>query len=606
MTSSVDVAELAAGLLDACRDRPWGVVSISVDAAEPLVDVEYLHDEIGDVCRLFVIQTGDLTRELDALLPERCQVYGGAARIYPIGSGWTATPERSPLRFVHEARLAASVTEKLVTDALGMANEAGLFAQAAPSAVRVRGVVKTLLAGGTRGWVQLDSGDLAIVWHELTFPEIPLEWVLREGQRVEGMLDPQTRRLIIDVIRPDAKQLLEHYPHGAVTLALVLAVERQTGTLSVHPSLPIEVTRRDVSSNPFDRVDLLLAPGDVVPVRVIRDQQGRTCLRLSDVDDDEEVLPALALVPGGEPWLVDGRHRPGAASEEPVPDAASPTHSIAGVTPPDEFGPEPFEIIPLSASPLPGPGRRRVAVAPIMPTAATAARPVAVAQPPATALQSTQLALEEARSRLRVLEQQLKQVGGLSALDKIATLRLELGESAAQNRGLREELKKVKADQQDQRAMLRRSRQTAATSGYSDRRTRFDDDGDWVRHEVQLAWIDRLDAADRVTWPLPGFGVGERFASSLEQLDDGYKAKALKAAVDVLTGRVRELPTRRPHPLREGDGMSESDVVRSDGARCMRVHVEKNVASARRLHYWVLPDGMIELSRVVLHDDMEP
>lgn len=42
---------------------------------------------------------------------------------------------------------------------------------------------------------------------------------------------------------------------------------------------------------------MLLTEGDVVRVRVMRDEQGRTRLRLSDVDDDEVVMPALS--PGG-------------------------------------------------------------------------------------------------------------------------------------------------------------------------------------------------------------------------------------------------------------------------------------------------------------------
>lgn len=31
-----------------------------------------------------------------------------------------------------------------------------------------------------------------------------------------------------------------------------------------------------------------------------------------------------------------------------------------------------------------------------------------------------------------------------------------------------------------------------------------------------------------------------------------------------------------------------------------------NVAGARRLHFWRLPDGTVELSRVVIHDDTRP
>ena len=46
--------------------------------------------------------------------------------------------------------------------------------------------------------------------------------------------------------------------------------------------------------------------------------------------------------------------------------------------------------------------------------------------------------------------------------------------------------------------------------------------------------------------------------------------------------------------------------TRADGAVCMRAYVEEGVPQSRRLHYWKVKDGLVELSRVVLHDDMAP
>ncbi len=99
--------------------------------------------------------------------------------------------------------------------------------------------------------------------------------------------------------------------------------------------------------------------------------------------------------------------------------------------------------------------------------------------------------------------------------------------------------------------------------------------------------------------------VGPEFATSLERLDDGQLAKTFKATVDVLVGRAADIAGRRLHPLRAGDGATAADLVRQDdGARCHRASIEQNTPAARRLHYWVRPDGGIELSRVVTHDDM--
>jgi hypothetical protein len=611
VTSSSDVVELATGLLDPRRELPWGVISIPVAAETPLIDVEQLVDEAGDVCRFFVIQTGTLTRELDAMLPDRCQVYGGASRIYPVGTQWTIQPEQSPLRFAHDTKAAAIVVDTLVTDALAMAKLAGLFAKPASTSVRASGEVRSLLAGGTRAFVELDTGGFATIVHELTFPHIPLEWVIREEQRVDGLYDPRTKRLALDVVRVAASELLEHYPHGTVTLAFVVSVERQSGVLAVHPSLPITVARADVSSNSRDRVDLLLAPGDVVRVRVVRDAQGRTRLRLNDLDDDETIQPALALVTGGDPWLEEDRHKP-----EPAPRAEvrleaeipSALETPAPAAPTSSDSPDLSENLPAAVlRPRPAPGLHQPQSAAPGPPAPPSLPAAVSTKRQSAALISTQLALAQERDRIRQLEEQLKHMGGEGAIEKVAIMRLELGELHAENRRIHDQLHKTRSDQQTQRTLLRKARQADTTPKLSDRRERFDDAEEWMRHEIYLAWVNRMDAVDRRLWPLPPeYTVGEHFAPSLEQLGSQSHDKALKAVVDVLTGRARELPTRAPHPLRSGDGMAAADVVRADGARCMRVHIEKNVAAARRLHYWQRDDGDIELSRLVLHDDMEP
>lgn len=594
---------------------------------------------------MFVIPTGTLTRELDDLLPDRCQVYGGAARVYPAGTTWHNAPEESPLRIVHNSRDRADVTDKLIADALGMAHTAGLFSKPALSSFPASGNVRSLLAGGKRAFVQMDSGGFATIVHELTFPQIPLDWVIREGQRVTGLYDPETKRLALDVVRVEPRKLLEHYPNGAVTLAFVVSVERQTGVLAVHPSIPITVTRAQVSTNPLDRVDLLLAAGDVVRVRVVRDAQGRTALRLSDVDDDEEISAPLALIPGGESWLVEDRHKPEIVPTKSVPlerddESAQPTKSDdPGLGINDSAGPlrdtaalpgDPADsTLPAGTAsrpaPRPGPGIHLITAAVDSAPDPKSDSPVnaePISEPlgefndsptqsaprhKSSALLTTQLALQQERERTRQLEEKLQDMGSESAREQASILRFELRELHAENFRQQEQLRKLKAEQQTQRALLRQARQTVSEPRHVQRRERFDTADDWVRHEIYLAWIERMDPRDRAIWPLPAqFEVGEHFVPSLEQLDSSSQDKALKAVVDVLTSRARELPARALHPLRSGDGATASDVVRSDGARCMRVHVEKSVASARRLHFWQCDGGGIELSRVVLHDDMEP
>lgn len=652
VTSSAAVRDLAHGLLDPCRATPWCVVTIAPGSAEPFFDIVDLDLQIGDVCPIFVLATGPLTRELDELLPHRCQVFGGAARAYPVDLAWTGRPELSPLRFPHASQSQSSATNKLAADALTMATGAGLFGQPPAAAVRVRGTVRSLLAGDARAFVQLDSGGYATLLHELLFPNIPLSWVVQEGLPVEGFFDPETKRLTLDTTDPDAAELLRRFPAGSVTLALVIAVELQSARIAVHPSVPITVCRADVSSNPLDRVDLLLAAGDVVRVRIVRDEQGRLRLRLSDVDDDEPILPSMMLLQGGRPWLEEDRQllpapdggadaagvgsqvvdpfgevpagsdaaRAELGSAEPGPiETVLAGFATASLQPadlsPDKLAPAAPATSRRTGFPVPGPGRRKVLAPVAVPEVTPAPAPAAAAAPSASSLRagalvSTQLALTMERATTRQLRAALAELDApRGGQDNHATLRLELGEVLAENSRLKRDLAAVRGDQQAQRTLLRRARQQErAVPGPAARRERFDDADEWLRHEIGLAWIDRLGPSDRVRWPLPvTFVIGVRFAESVSALDPGLLPKMLRTVVDVLTGRARDLPARGLHALRRGEVATAADLIRPrDGARCFRVYVEQNTPSARRLHYWAVTDGTIELSRVVLHDDMEP
>lgn len=626
VTTSKHVTRLAEGLLDPHRDQPWGLVSIPESSDRPLVDIQHLHDEVGDVCRIHTIKTGALTRELESLLPARCQVYGGASRIYPVGDEWHTQPEASPLRFVHNPNQGDKVTQQLVHDALRMAANAGLFSKPGPAAVPARGLVQKLVAGNTRALVRLDNDQYATVVHELTYPHIPLEWIIHEGQNIEGLLDPGTKRLTPTLPQHTRAELLEHYPHGTVTLAYVTTVDREAAGLAIHPAHVCTVDKQHISSNPHDRADLLLAPGDVVPVRVIRDEQGRLALRLNDIDDDEHLAPAITLTPGGKPWLVNERHQtdddgdidtgqPGHdQSQHSTPGGATAdTHTEHATEPQTELLTEPqaetpTEALTVQRAPRPSPGPYRITQ-----TAPTAI-PTKLSdtdhdpQPAvkgATALQTAQLALEAARRENLQLKKELKRTA--TQYHGADTTALELTETLAHNRRLRTELKAARDEQRTQRTMLRSLGKLAEKNSYAGRRARFDNDDEWMRHEVHLAWINRLTPEDRRRNPLPdNYLIGEAFIASFDGFDDTTKDKALKAIVDVLTGMARNIPARAIHPLRVGDGATATDLVRDDGARCMRAYIEHNVAAARRLHYWVHDDNRIKLSRVVTHDDTEP
>lgn len=628
------VERLAARILDPGRGRPLVVVSTehgssATDAAVSVpLDPAQLLDEVGDVADVVVLPTGELSMRLDDLLPAMLQVYGGAGRSYPVGLAADPDWRRSPLRF--PGRAPQRALDQLVSDAVAHAHAAGLFARATRRTRPVSGEVRGFIAGGSRALVVLDDGGMATIWAELTAPPTPLEWVLVEGCRVTGTLDEDANRLVVDVAASSDADLADAFPHGSVTLALVVSVDGDEAELALHPSHRVRVHRTDVSPNPLDRVDLLLSEGEVVAARVVHLSTGALHLRLSDVDDDEPVVPPLTLIAGGTPWLREDRPLPSRAADDadavaaqidaldaqgPVEmalespggstvmtDAASPTPTDAVLSAPPP---------PAPPRPMPRPGPHRVAASAPSADAASAAASAPLSA--RSALQSTQLELEAERARRLAAEQRLAEAG----LTDSALARLRVAEELSRRRArellvenaeLRRELDVLRLDSAEGRRRLREARRgstPAPASGRSpaDRRADFPDIDAWVRHEITCAWVERIPACDKTTHPLPTYTLGADFAPLLESLDADKFAKAMKAVVDVLTGRAKHMDGRELHHLRISESGGAPYLVRDDGAHAMRCAIERNTASARRLHYWVLPGGRIELGRVVLHDD---
>ncbi|MGR0319437.1 hypothetical protein [Agromyces sp. ZXT2-3] len=629
------VEHLAARILDPGRGRPLVVVttahgSSDSDAAASIpLDPSRLLDEVGDVADVVVLPTGELSMRLDDLLPAMLQVYGGAGRSYPVGLAADPDWRRSPLRF--PGRAPERALDQLVSDAVAHAHAAGLFARAPRRTRQVSGEVRGFIAGGSRALVVLDDGGMATIWAELTAPPTPLEWLLVEGCRVTGALDENANRLVVDVAAASDADLANAFPHGSVTLALVVSVDGDAAELALHPSHRVRVHRTDVSPNPLDRVDLLLSEGEVVAARVVHLSTGALHLRLSDVDDDEPVVPPLTLIAGGTPWLREDRPLPSGAADDadavaaqidaldaqgPVemalesPGGSFQSTAAASPTAPDAV----LSTVapPAAPRPTPRPGPHRVAAA----ARGTDAAPAPAAAPPSgrSALQSAQLELEAERARRTAAEQRLAEAG----LTDSALARLRVAEELSRRRArellvenaeLRRELDALRLDSAEGRRRLREyarrgSKPALATeTSLADRRAGFPDLDSWVRHEITCAWVERIPACDKMTHPLPTYTMGPDFAPSLESLDADKFAKAVKAVVDVLTGRAKDMDGRELHHLRTSESGGAPYLVRDDGAHAMRCAIERNTASARRLHYWVLPGGQIELGRVVLHDD---
>lgn len=124
------------------------------------------------------------------------------------------------------------------------------------------------------------------------------------------------------------------------------------------------------------------------------------------------------------------------------------------------------------------------------------------------------------------------------------------------------------------------------------------------RHEVYLAWLHATTEHDREARPLPGeWFIGSDFLDSVEALDGVSRNKIISVVTEVLTGLVWEMSGRQAHPHRVSSNGSAPQQAREDGATGWRCALQVKTASARRLMWWVLPAGQIELGRVALHDD---
>lgn len=92
---------------------------------------------------------------------------------------------------------------------------------------------------------------------------------------------------------------------------------------------------------------------------------------------------------------------------------------------------------------------------------------------------------------------------------------------------------------------------------------------------------------------------------SLDRLvrDGGIaREKVVEVCADVLCGRAKEMPSRAVREWKTSPGGPQAR-RESDGAVAVRVRLQTRSNAARRLKYWLLKNGEIELDRVSVHDE---
>jgi len=627
VASENEARELAAALQRPGRARPVVVISTPAGHVAPFVDPQRVLDDVAGLADVVVIPTGDVSWAFSSGMPPDTQVYGGASRVYGTDLEWVHHPRRSPLHFAYSADEDARVHDRLVGDVMRFAVRAGIVGspRSAPDAVPTDGKVLGVL--GTRALVSTDDGGQVTIAEELLLPDVPLARVLAPGMRVTGTLDPARRLLDVRGMLPDVATLRRAvhttYRVGQVVLGRVEAVEDDAVRIALAPGVLVRVRRAEITGNDLDLLSDLFTPGEVVVARRVPAPLDGLALRLDDVDESEDrPVPAIPLLAGGPSWLEPPPAEPALVERSLVelvetPSPARTPHGPEPVrpTPADLFGVRPGggDAVRPPAPPdsprAPTPGDVAAWHAgghDALPSPASADTP---AEPPGKAARDLSLSLDAAKAQVAALAKELLD-------DKVKRHQVELEVDRLLGRvgELTERLDRSERRAEQQATALRKARQEAArlrrrlgdTGTDVPEERYFVDDEEQLRFEVLTEWARAIPAAEKAGRPLAEYTLGPRFLASLTDLEGVSRDRVAWTLVMILTGLAPEVNGLQVHRLRTGAGGDDPARQRDDGATCWRVSLQVNTPSARRMHYWKLPGGAYELSRVVVHDDVEP
>lgn len=135
----------------------------------------------------------------------------------------------------------------------------------------------------------------------------------------------------------------------------------------------------------------------------------------------------------------------------------------------------------------------------------------------------------------------------------------------------------------------------------------FESPVEQLNYEIKHWYLYTVPLSQRQEWPLLNYQLGQQFTAEVdEQSKYIARGQIIAAIVDVVSGRAAEVPARKARLLRVGGGEhSRPPVVRGDGAVGWRANVSANTPAARRIMWWKLPSGNIELARLATHDDID-
>jgi hypothetical protein len=633
-----EVAALADDILDASRRHAVVCVTSPRWSSEPLLDPDALTRAVGAAGRVYVMPTGGASWELTARLPPRFDVYGGATRVWWPDLDVNVDPFRHPLFFTHSRAQSPDVVDQIVRRfeaerLIGIdLPAAGTEVGAIVTAVRPH-LVDLDLATGGRAYASL---------HDLPLYGLAPRAIFDVGQPVRVLVLDEVRhgrvRVTAVPLAPDPwARFAQLYPVGTVVEGRVVELQRFGAFVLVFPGVKGLLHKSKITSDWVDDPRDVLELGDIAPVRVLSlDVDARKAeLSLLGVKEGD-VAPPASLYPGGPPWMTAPEPLDDEPEPEPEPESA--------LQPDDEAEPE--------THPAPGPelvvieaeaGERPASEAPEGEATAFSDESEELERliEEGTDLErrvgdlfmSAERRLQELRAEAaqirRVLEDDLVQARGRIlrlAEEETGALTGSTEEALADARSRAEELRaQLEAVEEDRRAALEelaieRSR-TAQAQALAERRKKelqrerarnadltreveSLDSAERFLRAVHTAWERDTRGEDRNRFPWREPILGPAFLSSVDALQGIARDRVVGVSAHVATGRAKEIPGYELHPLRTSEGGGSSQLRRPDGAKAYRCNLQTNAPGARRLHYWQLPGGVIELAKVVHHDDL--
>lgn len=580
INSAKDVKDLVESLIDPARSKPICLISTEFNSTSSLFDLDEIQNEVGNVSEIVIISTGPATFELANGLSPGLQVFGGAARVYPLNFELSTT-DYIPLIYPDK-----NGTSALISQIWACANISALRREQVRNAIEKTATVKQIFAfeEQSRAVVEFSDGSTATIRQELTFPSVPFDWIFKKGDKVAGLHDVEGASFLPTLRFTKAQDLLVSYEYGNVIPVLVTSVERKRASCCLFPGINIDITLPEISGNDLDLVSDFLAAGDVVGMRLYRNAQGKVGLRMDDIDDDEACQSAEAIAIGGDPWLIEGRGIPQNAIEINIASQPTAVTSISQYLDESEV---------LIETPKPKPGTYTPA-------------PASVDTTPLKGRPKSDFEYE-----IRTLKDRITFLTG--SVEALATERDGLfAELVRASNNLTAKSNEVESLKKTATS-LRRSgaKQSVSKSTVTSRRDRFASEIDWFNEELRRVWISTYTPSDRTErFPLDAskMDYGVRFFESLRitQCSDNDLKKVLRCILDILTGRELVEPRHNVHPIRDGEGAGNQDIVAADGSIALRAYVEEKTAAAKRLHYWISPSKRITLERIVSHNDYKP